>query len=99
MARHTRAVCKSVSQTNSVASVLLGSGKDKGAVSPVVSKAIMQLTASVNGLGGPLASMPAARAIKACQTCFHLPKLVFSLHKAQLIAFRMFSWSRSSDLS
>jgi hypothetical protein len=88
MARHTRAVCKSVSQTNSVASVLLGSGKDKGAVSPVVSKAIMQLTASVNGLGGPLASMPAARAIKACQTCFHAFKSVFSLHETQIQVLR-----------
>ncbi len=88
MVRHTRAVRRSVSQTNSVASVLLGSRKDKGAVSPVVSKAIMQLTASVNGLGGPLGSVPAARAIKACQTCFRAFKSVFSLHETKIQVLR-----------
>jgi hypothetical protein len=88
MVRHTRAVRKSFSQTNPVAPVLLRLRGSKGAVSPVVSKAIMQLTASVNGLDGPLGSVPAARAIKACQSCFHAFKSVFSLHETQIQVLR-----------
>lgn len=88
MVRHTRAVRKSVSQTNSVSSVLLGSRKDKGAVSPVVSKAIMQLTASVNGLGGPLGSVPAARVSRHARVAFMRSNLysVFMKHKSKCFA-------------
>lgn len=41
MARHTRAVRKSVSQTNLVTSVLLRFGRSKGAVSPAISTVVL----------------------------------------------------------
>lgn len=41
MARHTRAVHKSVSSTNPVALVLLRLRRSKGAVSPAISKAVL----------------------------------------------------------
>ena len=41
MARHTRAVRKSVSQTNPVAPVLLRFGRSKGAVSPAISTVVL----------------------------------------------------------
>ena len=83
MDRHSHKRRNGIHRTTSILKGLLKIKKNREASSPAIPKAVMPLTASVNGLGGPLGSVPAARATKAIQTRFHAFKSVFSLHKPQ----------------